>query len=209
MEKIDLRKQYKNLYQPSAKKIELVEVPEFKFAMIEGIVRKGEKVGESPEFVQAMEALYGLAYTLKFASKLRKENPIDFTVMSLEALWWVKNDDFAFGKPDDWHFKAMIMQPEHITEEMFKEALIQLEKKRPNQALAKLQIEHFAEGQSVQVMHIGPYAEEASTIERMKLFMKENGLVRNGKHHEIYLGDPRRADPVKLKTVLRQPVKRG
>ncbi len=208
MDKLDLRKQYKDLYQPSAKTVALVDVPEFNFVMLDGIVRAGEKVNASPEFTLAMEALYGISYTLKFASKLRKENPIDYTVMALEALWWVKGDDFEFGKIEDWYFTAMMMQPSHLTQAMFEDARRQLEKKRPNPALGKLRLAGFKEGSSIQVMHIGPYSAEPATIERMKTFMKENHLVRNGKHHEIYLGDPRRADPNKLKTVLRQPVKK-
>ena len=208
MEKLDLRSQYKNLYSPSAKQISVIDVPKFKFIMIDGMVHKGEKVDQSQDFAQAMEAMYGMSYTLKFASKLRKENPVDFTVMALEALWWVANDDFEFGKPADWLFTAMMIQPEHITIEMFEQALAQLEKKRPSPALKKLRIEPFCEGQSIQVMHIGPYSAEPVTIDRMKAFMRENGYIRNGKHHEIYLGDPRRADPSKLKTVLRQPIKK-
>jgi hypothetical protein len=208
MDKLDLRKLYRQLYQPSLKEVMLVDVPEFQFVMIDGIVHAGQKVDESPEFTQAMEALYGISYTLKFASKLRREDPIDYTVMALEALWWVKDDDFDFSKVEDWYFTAMVMQPPHITQVMFSEALTQLERKRPGPALAKLRLEPFLEGQSVQVMHIGPYSTEPATIERLKDFMQENGLVRNGKHHEIYLSDPRRADPAKLKTILRQPVKK-
>ena len=209
MEKLDLRKQYKNLYQPSAKDVVLVDVPEFHFVMLDGIVRAGEKVNASPEFTQAMEALYGISYTLKFASKLSKVNSIDYTVMAVEALWWVKGDDFEFEKIEDWYFTAMMMQPNHITQAMFEEARNQLAKKRPNPALGKLRFNTFKEGQSIQVMHIGPYSAEPATIDRMKTFMKAKNLERNGKHHEIYLGDPRRADPAKLKTVLRQPVTRS
>jgi hypothetical protein len=209
MDKLDLRKRYKNLYQPTAKEVALVDVPEFHFVMLDGMIHAGEKVDASPEFTQAMEAMYGISYTLKFASKLRKENPIDYTVMALEALWWVKGDDFEFGKIEDWYFSAMMMQPDHITQAMFEDARNQLEKKRPNPALAKLRWTTFKEGLSIQVMHIGPYSTEPATIDRMKAFMKENDLVRNGKHHEIYLGDPRRADPAKLKTVLRQPVRKA
>jgi hypothetical protein len=209
MEKIDLRKQYHGLYHPSAKKIEEVDVPPLNFIMIDGIVRKGEKVDQSEDLSQAMEALYGISYTLKFSSKLRKENPIDFTVMALEALWWVANNDFEFGKPDDWLFTAMMMQPDHISNEMFEQALTQLGKKRPGPALRKLKFKTFREGPSIQVMHIGPYSAEPATIDRMKKYMHENSYIRNGKHHEIYLGDPRRADPSKLKTILRQPIKKA
>jgi len=208
MEKIDLRKQLKHLYMPSAKVVELVEVPAFKFAMIDGAVSSGQTVSDSAGFGEALTALYGISYTLKFMSKLRKENPVDYTVMALEGLWWVKGDDFDFTRKEDWYFTAMMLQPDHISEAMFQEGLAQLTRKRPSPALDKLRLATFEEGLSVQVMHIGPYAEEPATIERMKAFMQANHLERNGKHHEIYLGDPRRAKPEKLKTVLRQPVKR-
>jgi hypothetical protein len=207
MDKLDLHKQYKNLYSPSAKQVELVEVPPFQFAMIDGIIKANESPATSADFADAMQALYGISYTLKFASKLRKQDPIDYTVMALEALWWVENDDFEFGKKQDWYFTAMIMQPPHITAEMFGDALAQLNKKKTSTALAKLRLENFHEGQSVQVIHIGPYSAEPATIDRMKAFMQEHNLTRNGKHHEIYLGDPRKSAPEKLKTVLRQPVK--
>ncbi len=206
-DKIDLRKELKYLYAPSAKKVELVDVPAFKFVMIDGVVKASEKVGDSPEFVDALTALYGMSYTLKFASKLRKENPIDYTVMALEGLWWVEGGEFEFGRKQDMRFTAMMMQPDHITNDMYQQALEQLKKKKPSPGLAKLRFESFQEGLSVQVMHIGPYSAEEPTIERMKAFMKENNLVRNGHHHEIYFGDPRRSAPEKLKTVLRQPVK--
>jgi hypothetical protein len=207
MEKIDLKKQLKHLYVPPAKAVELVDVPAFKFAMIDGMVSAGKAVNEAPDFDEALTALYGISFTLKFMSKLRKENPIDYTVMALEGLWWVKGDDFDFTRKEDWYFTAMMLQPDHISETMFQEALTQLTKKRPSPALAKLRFATFEEGLSVQVMHIGPYSEEPATIERMKAFMQANHLERNGKHHEIYLGDPRRAKPEKLKTVLRQPVR--
>lgn len=208
MEKLDLRKQLKHLYEPSAKVVELVEVPAFNFIMVDGMIRAGESVGDSPAFVEALNALYGISYTLKFMSKLRKENPIDYSVMALEGLWWVESDNFEFGRKEDWLFTAMIMQPDHISAEMFQEGLAQLNKKKPGPANAKLRLARFEEGLSVQVMHIGPYAAEPATIERMKEFMHANHLERNGKHHEIYMGDPRRSAPDKLKIVLHQPVRR-
>ncbi len=208
MEKLDLRKQFKQLYKPSAKKIVVVQVPEFQFAMIDGEIEAGQSPGTSPAFQQAMEALYGISYTLKFMSKQRKENPIDYTVMGLEGLWWVEEGEFDITNPENWHWRAMIMQPEHITAEMYQQALEQLHKKKPNPALDKLRFERFHEGLCIQTMHIGPYAEEMRTIARMDAFAEEHGYSMHGKHHEIYLGDPRRADPSKLKTVLRHPVRK-
>ena len=209
MEKLDLRKQFKHLYQPSAKKVELVEVPPFQYAMVDGEIEPGVLPGLSPAFQEAVQALYGITYTLKFMSKLRAENPIDYKVMALEGLWWVDEGDFDITRPGDWRWTVMIMQPDHITETMFQEALEQLRKKKPGPGLDKLRLETFEEGLSMQIMHIGPYAEEPATIEKMHAFAAENGYSLRGKHHEIYLGDPRTADPAKLKTGLRQPVVRG
>jgi len=209
MDKLDLRKLYKHLYQPSAKIIGLVDVPPLKFAMLDGKIEPGKTPGASPAFQEALQALYGISYTLKFASKQRKESPIDYTVMALEALWWVDDGEFDITNPGDWRWRAMIMQPDHIDEAMFQSALADLRKKHPSPSLDRLCFETFEEGLSVQVMHVGPYAAESLTITRMHAFAAQNGLRPRGKHHEIYLGDPRKADPAKLKTVLRQPVERA
>lgn len=208
MIKIDYKKELKHLYLPSAKKVQLVEVPSMQFAMIDGRKLAGLAVAESTEFQNAMTALYGISYTLKFNSKLRKVNPIDYTVMALEGLWWTESGEFDFDKDnEDWLFTMMMMQPEHITQEMFQEGIAQVrEKKGDNHAFDHLRLEAFHEGLCIQIMHIGPYAEEPATIEKMESFAEENGYSYRGKHHEIYIGDPRRAKPEKLKTVLRQPV---
>jgi len=208
MEKLDLRKTFKHLYQPSPKKVEVVEVPVFKFAMIDGQIEVGQSPGSSPAFQQALEVLYGISYTLKFMSKLSKENPIDYAVMALEGLWWVKGGEFDLARPEGWCWTVMMLQPDHISETMFEESLAQLRKKRPSSALDRLRFETFHEGLCMQIMHIGPYAEEPATIERMKAFARDHGYILRGKHHEIYLGDLRRAAPSKLKTVLRHPIER-
>lgn len=209
MEKLDLRKQYKNLYQPGSKQVEVVEVPPLKFAMIDGQIESAGGPSQSPAFQQAMEAMYGISYTLKFMSKLRKENPIDYTVMALEALWWVEGADFDIAQPVGWRYTAIMLQPDHITDEMFQDALAQLRKKRPSPALDLLRFENFHEGLSMQIMHIGPYSAEPATLARMDAFAQENGYIKRCKHHEIYLGDPRKADPAKLKTVLRHPIQKA
>ena len=211
MKTLDLRKQYKNLYQPSAKKIETVQVPNLQFAMINGAIEKGQAPGTSPGFQEATQALYGLSYTLKFMLKKRKTNAIDYPVMALEGLWWVEDGMFDITIKDNWFYTLMMMQPDVITKELFEEARQQVRKKRgDSEMLSKARLAHFEEGLCVQVMHIGPYATEPTTIKRMKEFMQENGLQDNvgpnGKHHEIYLSDPRKAAPDKMKTVLRHPV---
>lgn len=213
MEKLDLKKDLKYLYAPSTKKIELVEVPTMNFVMIDGAIEPDLAPGTSPRFAADMQALYGAAYTLKFAAKLRKQDPLDYPVMALEGLWWVEDGTFDLQKPGNWKYTVMIMQPDRISPEMFGDGLAQLRRKKGDlPAFSRLRLEAFHEGLSVQAMHIGPYATEPATVERMQAFMQENGyrdqVGLGGKHHEIYLGDPRRADPSKLKTVLRHPVKK-
>jgi hypothetical protein len=213
MEKLDLRKDMKYLYAPSAKKIELVEVPAMNFIMVDGAIEPGHSPGTSPRFQEDMQALYGAAYMLKFTSKLRKQDPVDYPVMALEGLWWVEDGSFDIAKPGNWKYTVMIMQPDLITPAMLTDALVQLRRKRGEQpSFSRLRLECFAEGLSVQTMHIGPYAAEPATVEKMQIFMLQNGYQNQvglgGKHHEIYLGDPRRADPSRLKTVLRHPVSR-
>ena len=206
MKKIDLKKELKYLYAPSAKKVEIVDVPRFNFVMIDGKIEPGDTPETSQEYQEAIGALYGASYTLKFMSKSREINPIDYVVMALEGLWWTDSGEFDFQKKEAWKWTMMIMQPEHITEEMYQEALRQLEEKKETPALSKIRFESFHEGLCMQIMHIGPYAEEPRTIERMRAYAQENGYNLCGKHHEIYLGDPRRAKPERLRTILRHPV---
>ena len=206
--KINLKKDLKHLYTPSAKAVEIVDVPELSFVMIDGEFGPGDTPDTSQEFQEAIGALYGASYTLKFMSKLREDDPIDYTVMALEGLWWVEGGEFDLSRKEDWRWTMMIMQPEHITEGMFQEALHQLREKKDNPALYKLRLERFQEGLSMQIMHIGPYSEEPRTIEKMEAFARENGYGLRGRHHEIYLGDPRRARPDRLRTILRHPVER-
>lgn len=209
MKKIDLRKELKHLYSPSAKSVELIKVPRFSFAMIDGVLKAGQRPETSPQFQEAIGALYGLAFTLKFASKLRKTNPIDYPVMVLEGLWSVDSGDFDFDGTEDWTWTLMIMQPEHVTETMFRQALKKLKEKKPGPACDKLRFKSFNEGLSIQIMHVGPYSEEPATIQKMETFAQEEGLLFRGKHHEIYMGDPRRSKPEKLKTILRHPVEKA
>lgn len=208
MVQLDLRKQWKHLYAPSARKAELVDVPELKFVMIDGRIEPGQAPGTSPAFEEAIGALYSAAYTLKFMSKLRKEDPIDYPVMPLEGLWWVEDGKFDITIKDNLVYTLMIMQPDQITAAMFDDAVAQAAKKKPNPALARLRLESFCEGLCVQIMHIGPYATEPATVEKMRGWAEENGYQFTNRHHEIYLGDPRRADPEKMKTVLRHSVTR-
>jgi hypothetical protein len=207
MLKLDLRKELKPFYSPSAKKVEVVEVPRFQFAMIDGLIELGQGPGSSPAFQETMQALYGISYTLKFMLKLRKENPIDYPVMALEGLWWIEGGEFVFGQKDNWAYTVMILQPDLITQELFNEGLLQLRKKRGDQpGIARLRLEAFHEGPCIQIMHIGPYDAEPATIEKMDAYAHEHNYVLHGKHHEIYMGNPLLAKPENLKTILRHPI---
>lgn len=210
MEKLDLRKQWKHLYQPSAKKVDVVEVPRFRFAMIDGEIEPGHGPGDSPAFQEALQGLYGVSYTLKFASKQRQVEPIDYPVMALEGLWWVQGGEFTFNRKDNWAYRVMIMQPDHITQEMFQDALLQLRKKKGDlPAFTRLRLEQFEEGLCIQIMHLGPYDSEPATNAKMDAFAQEQGYELHGKHHEIYLSDPLRSKPENLKTILRHPVRKA
>ncbi len=206
MKRLDLRKQWKHLYQPSARKIEVVDVPELSFLMVDGRIEKYRSPSDSPSFIEAVQALFAASYTLKFQSKLRKREAIDYPVMALEALWWVEDGHFEISKPDNWSWRAMMMQPEHITADMLAAALEQLREKKPSPGLHRLRLERFTEGPCIQTMHIGPYSSEPATVERMRAFAEENGYALANQHHEIYLSDPRRCAPAKMKTVLRHGV---
>jgi hypothetical protein len=161
----------------------------------------------APEYRAAVEALYSVAYAIKFAIK-RGPDELDYKVMPLEGLWWVP-DMSAFSVEDKsaWDWTAMIAQPERVTQAMVDEAVALAARKKPLPAAPKLRLQSFAEGLAAQVMYIGPYAAEGPAIERLHAFIAEHGYERSGRHHEIYLGDPRRTDPAKLKTVIRQPMR--
>ncbi len=202
---IDLRKQFKQLYQPSAKKFSIVDVPPMNFLMIDGA---GDP-NTSQSYKDALEALYGLSYTLKFGVKLGKygKTKYDYPVMALEGLWWM-DDMRAFSpeRKDEWKWTAMIMQPDVITPAQVELARADLIKKKNPAAAPLIRFECFQEGLSAQIMYIGPFAAEGPTIQQLHQFIAASGHQLRGKHHEIYLSDPRRTAPEKLKTVIRQPM---
>ncbi len=202
MEKIDYKKQLKHLYGPSPKKVEVVDVPQMNFLMVDG---EGDP-NTSKAFSDAIEALYPLSYTLKFMVKNGKEG-VDYGVLPLEALWWADDmSAFNTGNKDAWKWTLMIMQPEFITLKMIEEARGEVQRKKKPVSLLLVRFEAFKEGKAAQIMHIGPFSDEGSTIEKVHSFIENNGSRRMGKHHEIYLSDIRRAAPGKWKTIVRQPM---
>jgi len=201
--KLDLKKELKELYRPSARAISVVDVPPLNFLMVDG---KGDP-NISEEYREAIEALYATAYTLKFALKADRRTP-EFAVMPLEGLWWSDDmSDFLSGNKANWQWTAMIAQPDFVTGEDVSRAKAQAAAKKELPALSKLRLERFHEGRAAQIMYFGPYSEEGPTIAAIHEFIEAGGHRLSGRHHEIYLSDPRRTDPKKLKTVIRQPFK--
>jgi hypothetical protein len=202
---IDYKKELKHLYNPSKKEFSIVDVPHMNFLMVDG---HGDP-NTAQAYQDAVEALYGVAYKLKFISK--REKGMDYVVPPLEGLWWASDMETFTSQRDKsaWDWTMMIMQPEWITREMVEEAISQVQKTKGLPALSKLRLEAYHEGLAVQIMHIGSYEAEGLTIARMHAFAADKGYQLAGKHHEIYLSDPRRVAAEKLKTVLRQPIKKA
>lgn len=196
--KIDFKRELSELYRPGGEPA-MVEVPELLFLMVDG---HGDP-NTSAAYREAIEALFSISYTLKFTVK--RDGP-DYAVMPLEGLWWSHDmASFTRGEKSAWSWTAMIMQPDFVTDAMMADAVQAAEKKRALPAAPKVRLERFEEGLSAQVMYVGPYADEGPTIKRLHEFIAEQGLGLRGKHHEIYLGDPRRCAPETLRTIIRQP----
>jgi hypothetical protein len=203
MKKADYKKQLKALYLPSAKEVAAVDVPAMNFLMADG---EGDP-NTSREFKDAVEALYALSYTLKFMIQ-KGPKKIDYGVMPLEGLWWANDmTSFTTGDKSKWKWTAMIMQPACVTRALVTAATAEVRRKKNPASLSKVRFEAFSEGPAAQILHIGPFSEEGPAIQRIHDFIIESGRNLSGKHHEIYLSDIRRADPVKWKTVIRQPMK--
>jgi len=196
----------KDYYQPSSKEVVIVDIPKMQFLMVDGI----GSPGDSKEYQDALAILYPVAFKTKFLSKAKEK---DYVVPPLEGLWWANNmDDFTQGNRDKWKWTMMIMQPDWITEEMFDEVVEITKDNKPelSNLLPSLRLETFKEGKSAQIMHIGPYSEEGPNIQKIHDFIMKHGGTFDGhknKHHEIYLSDPRKANPAAMKTVIRQPFK--
>ncbi|MDW5548745.1 GyrI-like domain-containing protein [Methanosarcina sp.] len=205
---IDLKKENKELYNPSAKEVSIVDVPEMSFLMIDG---EGDP-NISQEYQDSIEALFSVSYKVKFISK--KENSQDYVVMPLEGLWWVENPkEFTVQDKSCWKWTAMIRQPDFITKDVIKEAVQEVEKKKKLPAFSRIKFQRLHEGLSSQIMHIGPYSQEGPTVKKLHNFIEEKGYEFNGslpgeKHHEIYISNTLRTKPEKLKTIIRQPMKR-
>lgn len=205
MRKVDLKKELDS-YSAKRGELRLVEVPAMQYLMVDG---QGDP-NTSQEFQDAIEALYPVAYKLKFASKQQLDK--DYVVMPLEGLWW-SDDMTTFTSARDkerWSWTLMILQPDWITYEMFEEAIQKVAEMKVPANLAKVRFEKLEEGLCVQTLHIGSFDDEATVLRRIHdSYIPQNGLRMTGRHHEIYLSDFRKVEASRLKTILRQPVSRA
>lgn len=201
MLKVDLKKELKQFYQPSAKEVVRVEVPTFQFLMIDG---KGDP-NTSPEYAGAVEALFSVSYTAKFMLKKAGQG-IDYAVMPLEGLWW--SDDmstFVTNERSEWRWTMMIMQPEFVEAALIQSAMSEVKRRKAISSVDSLRLEKFTEGSCAQILHVGPFSEEGPAIQRVHDFIGQHSRLA-GKHHEVYLSDIRRASPARWKTIIRQPM---
>lgn len=210
---LDYKKEYKDLYQPKNKP-SVIQVPEMVFIQVEG---QGDP-NSCQAYKDAMEILYGLSFTIKM-SKMGGNQPegyFEYVVPPLEGLWWGEDEELfdgvMIGDKSKFRWISMIRQPEFVTEEVFEWAKAALKKKKPHVDFSTTRLVKWEEGLCAQVMHIGPYDDEPATIAVLNQFVEDNGyetdIGDNRRHHEIYLGDPRKTAPERLRTVLRHPVKK-
>jgi len=202
MSKIDFKKTLNQLYNPP-KHFVVVDVPRMQFLMVDG---HGDP-NLAQAYQDALESVYTVAYKMKFISKsvLGK----DYVVPPLEGLWWAEDmDSFTVVRDKScWDWTMMIMTPDWMTQEMFDEAVDHVRTAKKLPAINQVRLENYYEGLSVQILHLGSYDSEAPTLAELHhQFIPSHGYLMAGKHHEIYLSDPRRVPPEKLKTILRQPV---
>ncbi len=201
MQKIDLKKELKSLYQASPKAVVPVVVPSMRFLMMDG---EGDP-NTSAAFSMAVEALFSVSYTAKFKVK-KGSQAIDYSVMPLEGLWWADDmSTFLAGDKAKWKWTLMILQPPFVEPSLITDAIGEVKRKKPHSVVEKLRLEDFEEGRCAQVLHVGPFSEEGPTIQRLHAFIATQAAL-SGKHHEIYLSDIRRARPETWKTILRQPM---
>lgn len=210
MTKLALDEDIAALYAPSARGVEVIDVPALNFVMLNGTLETGKKISNSESFQNALNVLNSISFTLKFISKLNRDNPIDFNTMPLEACWKPTSDEPDYTDRGGWSWTLMMMQPEHITEKMVHNAIDSLRKQRGDIPLLKsARLESFQEGLALQIMHVSSPGLIPMTIDdRIKTFAEKEGYTLKMPYHEVYISDPRHNKPEKQRTILRFPVRK-
>ncbi|GAB3435226.1 GyrI-like domain-containing protein [Actinophytocola sediminis] len=200
--KYDVKRALKDLYAPKNTTWALLDVPELSYLAIDG---HGDP-NTAPAYPAAVQALYSVAYTLKFAS--RRDTGRDFVVGPLEGLWWAEDPTvFTTRAKESWNWTMLLHQPAWLTADQVRAAREAALAKKGLPAIAELRTLTITEGRCAQVLHVGSYDDEGPVLATLHdEYLPANGLREAGQHHEVYLGDPRRTAPAKLRTVLRQPV---
>jgi len=201
---LDLRKQYAHLYKPSAKVPSVVDVPPLRFLMLDG----ADEIG-GPEFALAMQAILSLAHPVKFAA--RKELGLAYQVPPAEGLYWDADQgpQALPRSPEHIAWRLMVMLPDPVPGELVEATRAKVAAKKDLPGLSDIRVQTFSEGRSVQIMHVGPYSDEAPSVERLFAFAAQKGYEVAGPRHEVYVSDPGRTAPDRLKTVLRYAIRRS
>lgn len=206
----DFKKEFKEYYVPGEKP-SIIAIPPMNYIAVRG---EGNPNDEDGEYKKSIELLYAIAYTLKMSYKgsYKIDGIFEYVVPPLEGLWWQDGTEaIDYSRKEDFKFISMIRLPDFIKEDDFRWAVTEAEKKKKKD-FSKVYFFSYNEGLSIQIMHIGSYDNEPATIEKMNRYLKENGyendITSARMHHEIYLSDPRKSAPDKLKTVVRHPIKK-
>ena len=199
--KIDLFKDHKDQYVAPKKPV-LVTITKTRYLTIEG-----QGPPDSEEFTSRLGALYAIAYTIKMTRKF--DGGQDYTICKLEGQYWTSGgqQEFSAGLPDDVSWMLMIRTPDFVERGELAQAAKVLLDKGKDKEVSRVKLEAFSQGQCVQMLHLGPYEREHETLALMREFAAAEGLRPHGRHHEVYVSDPRRVPPERLKTILRMPVK--
>lgn len=201
--KLDYKKAFPELYKPSAKEPSIIEIPEMNFFMIDG---RGDP-NKSTEYKLAIETLYAASFTLKMKIIKKKMPTKDYVVPPLEGLWYMPQmENWSMKEKNKWFWTMMIRIPDFITQQQIKKSMIVLKETKNPVVFPKLRYKKYKEGKCAQILYFGSYDDEPETISKLHSYIEDQGYVLKGKHHEVYLNDPRRTKPEKLKTILRQPM---
>ena len=203
MESQDSMKEFNRLYRATAKRVDMVDVPAMKFLMVDGSCQGSNY----DEFRSGIEGLFALSKAMKTAIG-RTHIGFEYAVMPLECLWWVRGScDYTPDNQEEWKWILMMVQPNYVTSALAREVLGELDEDKSLSSIKKVRYGVFTEGLSVQTLHSGQRADKWTTINRLRAFIEKKGYQIRGRHHEIYISDPRTLSAEKMKMIIRLPIR--